>query len=72
MPSSPDIQALSLQEKLQLMEALWDSIANEPDILPDDPSTIKEVRERIAEYKANPGTGIPWETVKKNLRTADG
>ena len=69
MPAPLEFRSLPVSERLQLVEAIWDSIAEDQHSLPDHPSVITEVRERIAEYKANPGSGIPWETVKTRIRS---
>ena len=56
-------------ERLQLVEAIWDSIAEDQHSLPDHPSVIKEVRERKARYLSNPKSGMTWEATKKQIRS---
>ena len=61
-----------MTERLQLVEAIWDSIAEEQDTLPDHPSVANEVRERKARYQSNPSSGVTWETAKEQIRSGRG
>ena len=56
-------------ERLQLVEAIWDSIAEDQHSLPDHPSVVKELRERKARYLSNPKSGVIWEAAKKQIRS---
>jgi putative addiction module component (TIGR02574 family) len=58
-----------LEERLQLVGAIWDSIAEDQHTLPDHPSVVEAVRERKALYQSNPSSGVTWETAKKQIRT---
>jgi len=64
-----EFHSLPLTERLQLVEAIWDSIATDQDMLPDHPSVVKEVRERKARYLSNPKSGVTWENAKKQIRS---
>ncbi|WP_198414766.1 addiction module protein [Piscinibacter terrae] len=59
---------LPVAERLELVEDLWDSIADEIDAQPVPEAVVRELRERMARYDANPESGIPWEEVKRRLR----
>ena len=63
------LRRLSISERLQLVEDLWDTIAQEaPDAaLPVTPELAAELDRRLAEHEANPGAAIPWETVRAEL-----
>jgi putative addiction module component (TIGR02574 family) len=69
MPASLKFRTLPIAERLQLVEDIWDSIAEDQHSLPDHPSIIKEVRERQAQYLSNPSSGTTWETAKKQIRS---
>jgi len=60
-----DLLHLTVPERLQLVEDLWDSIAAEaaadPDVLPIDSSLRRELRRRSQEYRANPHAAIPLD-----------
>lgn len=48
---------LSTQEKIQLVEDLWDDISEKTDITPTSAATRVEVQRRAAWRDANPGPG---------------
>ena len=56
---------LSLSERLQLIEALWDTLPEE-----DIPVTAEEralLDARLADLEANPDDQSPWSEVKARL-----
>lgn len=57
--------ALGTEEKLRLVEALWDDIAAHPESLPVPPWQIDELRRRKAEYLRNPSPTYSWDEVKQ-------
>jgi putative addiction module component (TIGR02574 family) len=63
-----DIQELSQSERILLAEALWDSIAENQDLLEVTDSQKKILEERLAAYKANPNEGSSWEDVKSAMK----
>lgn len=62
-----DILKLPVDERLEIMEKIWDSIQeNNEDI--EIPQWHKEIlEERFQKYKNNVTKGKSWEEVKKNL-----
>jgi putative addiction module component (TIGR02574 family) len=62
-----DLLTLSLTERLQLVEDLWDSIAAESAALPLSPQDRDEIDRRLAEHDLNPESAIPWEDVQARL-----
>jgi putative addiction module component (TIGR02574 family) len=67
MTALDELKKLPIAERLQLVEDLWDSIAADQNALPDPPELIEEIRARVARFKANPSSGIPWEEVEKRI-----
>ena len=65
------ILGLSVSERLEIMNVIWESIANEHAGLPVPDWQIAEVERRSAEMDANPNLGIPWEEVKKSVLNRD-
>ena len=56
---------LSLKDRLQLIEALWDSLSEE-----DVPVTSEDralLDARLADFEANPGDQSPWPEVRARL-----
>ncbi|PZV16535.1 MAG: addiction module protein [Pseudanabaena sp.] len=59
---------LTLSEKLQLLEDLWDSIALNPEQIPVLEWHIEELDERKSAYLQNPTSVTSWDVVKKKIR----
>lgn len=62
-----DILELSVAERIQLVEEIWDSIADVPEALELTEAQKEELDRRLEEYKKNPSTSIPWEKVKASI-----
>ena len=60
---------LTLSEKLQLLEDLWDSIAQAPEQIPVLDWQKEELAKRKAAYLQNPDSGSSWEVAKKRIRS---
>ena len=63
------LRRLSISERLQLVEDLWDTIAQDaPDAaLPVTPELAEELDRRLAEHEADPGAAVSWEKVRSEL-----
>lgn len=59
---------LGRAERLQLVEDLWDSIAQEDEALPVSESKRDELRRRRERYLQDPASGRTWEQVKQLAR----
>ena len=57
-------QSLSPAERLQLVEAIWDSLLNTPEAIPV-PDWHREV---LDERRKSPAKMLDWEEVKAQLR----
>jgi putative addiction module component (TIGR02574 family) len=59
---------LSASERIQLVEDIWDSIAaEESDTVELSQAQMAELHRRVAEHRADPSTGFPWEQVRSKL-----
>ena len=59
---------LSVSERIQLVEDIWDSIAAEAlNPIALSPAQKAELHHRAAEHRADPSTSIPWEQVRSKL-----
>ena len=67
-----DYRSLSVDERLALVGDIWDSIADEansnPDLLPLSAAERAELDRRIAEWEANPDSGIAMDEVLEGIR----
>ena len=66
------LRQLPLPERLQLVEDLWDSIAEDQDSLPDPPQVVEELRRRKASLSNNPASAISWDKAKDRIRSRHG
>jgi putative addiction module component (TIGR02574 family) len=62
-----EILQLSVPERLQLVEAIWDSIAVQPEALSLTESQRIELDLRLDDYQANPNDDLSWDEVRNNL-----
>ncbi len=58
---------LSTQEKIQLVEDLWDDISEQTDITPTSASAREEVLRRAAWRDENPGSGKTLNQIISDL-----
>jgi len=61
------LSALTLSEKIQLVEDLWDSIAAEAEGLPLPEWQKTELDRREAEYLRDPSLASTWEDAKQRI-----
>ncbi len=58
------IDRLDVEERLVLIEEIWDSIAVDSGAVPLTDAQRHELERRMAEDDANPNDLTPWEQVK--------
>jgi putative addiction module component (TIGR02574 family) len=59
---------LSVEERMQAAEEIWESVANEPDgpfALSNE--QMRELERRMEEHERDPSTAIPWEVVRARI-----
>ena len=66
--SIADLLELSVAERIQLVEDLWDSIAAVPEAMPLTGAQRDELDRRLDAYHRDPSAGSPWEDVKRRIR----
>jgi putative addiction module component (TIGR02574 family) len=62
-----DFSHLTVAERIQLVEDLWDSIADAPEVLELTDAQREELDRRLAAHRADPSSSIPWETLRREL-----
>jgi len=62
-----DISSLSVPERIQLAEDLWDSIAAADADIPLTPAQVEELDRRLDDLERNPDAGVPWEVARARL-----
>ena len=63
---SKEIEKLNKSEKLLLVEALWDSIASEPEDVPLPEHHKAILDERLKTLDEDTEKGVSWDEFKKN------
>ena len=66
--SSIDITGLNSEERLRLLEALWESLSRTPEAVPLTSAQREELDRRLDEIDREGPVGIPWEEVLKHIR----
>jgi putative addiction module component (TIGR02574 family) len=61
--SKIDFSALSPDERIQLAEDLWDSLAGVADTMPLPEAHAQEIDRRVAAYRQDGDRGAPWQAV---------
>jgi putative addiction module component (TIGR02574 family) len=63
-----DILQMTIAERIQLAEDIWDSIAAVPEALPLTDAERQELNRRLELHQQNPDEGIPWDEFKEKVR----
>jgi len=63
-----NLTALSVEEKLALVEELWDSLAATPGAVPFTAAQRAELDRRLDALDREGPVGIPWEEVVDRIR----
>jgi len=62
-----DIATLSPEERLKLLEQLWDSLSSSPSAVPLTKPQREELDRRLDELEREGPVGIPWEEVHRRI-----
>jgi putative addiction module component (TIGR02574 family) len=62
-----EISQLSIAERIQLAEDLWDSIQDGQNEIPIANEQIQELDRRLDRYRQDQTSGSSWESVKQRL-----
>jgi putative addiction module component (TIGR02574 family) len=66
-PTLEELRALSVEDRLRLLEDVWTSLDEEHDRLPIPKWHEEELDRRLKAFEDNPDAGSPWPEVKKRL-----
>jgi putative addiction module component (TIGR02574 family) len=62
-----EILELPPNERLQLVEAIWDSLVEVPEAVPISDAVREELDRRLAAYYEDPASARPWREIKSEL-----
>ena len=66
--TATELRKLSLAERIQLLEDVWDSIAEETNAWELTPELQAELDHRLNDLETNPSGNVTWDEVKAGLR----
>ena len=66
--SVADILALPVQERIQLVELIWESVAAFPQAVEVSPELKSDLAARLVDFERHPEAGYAWEQVKDRLK----
>ena len=58
---------MPLAERIELAQAIWDSVARNPENVPLTKDQREELDRRLDEYERKPNQGSSWESIKRSL-----
>jgi len=65
--AAADLFSLSIPERIQLVEDIWDSIAVHPEMVGLTPDIMGELDIRLAEHEKQPDDVSSWDEVRSRL-----
>jgi putative addiction module component (TIGR02574 family) len=63
-----EIRSLSVADRLQLLEEIWDSLVETPEAVPVTDAQRKELERRRRAHARNPEAAKSWAEVRARLR----
>ncbi len=69
--SLSDVLELSVSERIQLVEDIWDSIAKAPMPAPLSEAQREELDRRLEAHRRNPTSGSTWAEVKRRVAASE-
>lgn len=63
----PGFDDLSVEDKIEYVQSLWDRIAASPEKIPVPEWHRRVLGERLAAHGAAPDEGTPWEEVREDV-----
>jgi putative addiction module component (TIGR02574 family) len=66
--SVAEILGLQVQERIRLVELIWESIAAVPESVEVTPELGAELEARLKEFETDPEAGYSWDQVRSHLR----
>ena len=64
-----EILRLPVEERIDLVERIWDSIAADADAVPVTPEQREELQRRLEEHQRNPDDVVDWSDAEERIRS---
>ncbi len=68
MIAKGDILSLSVSERIQLVQDIWDTIAEVPESVALTDEQKAELDRRLDAYHKDPNAGSPWSIIQERIR----
>jgi putative addiction module component (TIGR02574 family) len=62
-----EIRNLPVEERLELVAQIWDTILQEPEALPLSEELASELDRRLEEHRRDPDESVPWADVEREV-----
>ena len=66
--ATTNVLDLSISERIQLVEDIWDSVIEVPNAIPLTNDEKAELDQRLYAYHQNPDEGSPWGVVCERIK----
>lgn len=66
---SVNVEDLTTEERLRLLEDLWNSLSQTPEAIPLTQDQREELDRRLDDLEREGPVGIPWEEVLRQIRS---
>ena len=67
MKDLAELLELPADQRLQLVEAIWDSLVEIPEAVPLGDDVREELDRRLAAYYDDPSSARPWREIREEL-----
>lgn len=64
-----EILRLSVDERIDVVQQIWDSVAADTDAVPLTPEQAEELDRRLEEHDRNPEDVVEWSEAEKRIRS---
>jgi len=64
-----DIERLTREEQLELLDRLWDSLGRDPEALPLTEEQKRDLDVRLDELEREGATGLTWDEALERIRS---
>jgi putative addiction module component (TIGR02574 family) len=64
-----DVEGLSREEQLELLDRLWESLGRDPQSLPLSEEQMRDLDQRLDDLEREGPTGLSWEQAVDEIRS---
>ena len=64
-----DVEGLSREEQLELLDKLWDSLGRDPQSLPLSEEQMRDLDQRLDDLEREGPTGLSWDQAVDEIRS---